>query len=407
MNRLAIVVAVAGTIGAGAASAQETLLPSTGWGLGSALSAWHFNKPLPQTGGAVANIAEVAIPFRMRSVFGRWSVDLSGAAAFGAVHFAASEPAPGSGGGDAGEDRVVSIVGPTDVKLRITGPLYGDNLLLTAGLNLPSGKVGLDGDETSALQAIGAPAVRMPVGAFGAGAGATLGVIRAFEGDEWAVAVGGSVEQRSEYSPIALLLAGGKSETRVTPGTAIHGTLGFDRALGESRLSALLVGDLFSKDKVRFGGGGAPESSNDFQLGPQITITSRLDFAASAWRESSLNLAARMRSEFSDSAGAKVAGSGGTYFEGSVGGVRGGATGRGFVIGADARWHSGLEFTDALVGAAVSAVGVSIGVESAGVSRTTRFVVHGQYGTFDTGTASTSGFGVTLGMSVGARRGAR
>ena len=388
------------------AGAQEALLPSTGWGIGSSLSAWHFNTPIAQSGGAVADIAEVAIPFRVRSVFGRWSVDLSGAGAFGAVH--TTPVSTGSATDQSGdEDQLFTIFGPTDVKLRVTGPVVGDNMLVTIGLNLPTGKVGLDGDQTTALQAIGAPAVRMPVGAFGTGAGATLGAIRAFEGDDWAVAVGGSLEKRTEYSPIALLLSGGNAETRVTPGTAAHLTLGLDRALGESRISTLLVGDVFSRDQVRFSGGGTAESNNDFKLGPQVTLTSKIDFAATGWRESSLGVAARLRSEFSDSTGAKVAGSSGTYIEGSVGGVRGGAEGKGFLVAADARWHSGLKFTDALVGAAVTAVGVSLGYEAARPSSTTRFVIHGQYGTFDTGTTSTSGFGVTLGMSVGARREAR
>jgi len=389
-----------------AVGAQESLLPTTGWGVGSTISAWHFSTPIAQSGGAVADIAEMAIPFRVRSVFGRWSVDLSGAGAFGAVHTSARPSGSDSDEGDDG-DQVFTIFGPTDVKLRVTGPVVGDNLLVTIGLNLPTGKVGLDGDETTTLQAIGAPAVRMPVGSFGTGAGATLGAIRAFEGDDWAVAVGGSLEQRTEYSPIALLLSGGKAETQVTPGTAAHLTLGLDRALGESRFSTLLVGDVFSKDQVRFTGGGTSESNSDFQLGPQVTLTSKIDFGSVSWRESAFAVAARLRGEFSDSTGAKVSGSSGTYLEASIGGVRGGPEGKGFVVAADARWHSGLKFTDALVGAAVTAVGVSLGYEAVQSSSTTRFIVHGQYGTFDTGTTSTSGFGVTFGLSIGARREAR
>jgi hypothetical protein len=87
--------------------------------------------------------------------------------------------------------------------------------------------------------------------------------------------------------------------------------------------------------------------------------------------------------------------------------VRGGPSGAGFIIGADARWHSGLTFTDALVGAAVTAAGLTIGVERAGSATLTRFTLHGQYGSFDTGTLATTGFGVTIGMSVSARREAR
>lgn len=392
-------------------AAQESLLPSTGWGMGTAISAWHFTTPLPQAGGALADIVEFAIPFRIRSVFGRWSVDLSGAGAAGAAHFKANPSPQGQNsqnGDSGGGERVTTLFGPTDVKLRITGPLFRDHTLLTAGFNLPTGKVGLSSDETSTLQALGAPSLHMPIGSFGTGAGATIGVIRAFEGDDWAVAVGGSVEKRSEYSPIALVIAGsGKNETRVTPGMAAHVTLGVDRSLGENRLSALLVTDIFSKDKVQLVTAAGPEAGNTFALGPQVTLSTRLDLAATRWRESSLNLAMRMRGEFSDSVGTKVSGSSGNYFEGSIGGVRGGPDGAGFVVAADGRWHSGLKFTDAMVGAAVTAVGVSLGWETQGASSASRFVLHGQYGTFDTGTATSTGFGVTLAYSIGARREAR
>ena len=114
---------------------------------------------------------------------------------------------------------------------------------------------------------------------------------------------------------------------------------------------------------------------------------------------------ARLRSPFTDAKGEKVAGSSGTYFEGSLGGVRGGSTGAGFIIGADARWHSGMTFTDALVGAASTAAGLTLGVERAGRATLTRWTLHGQYGTFDTGRASTTGMSVTLGITVSGRRG--
>ena len=407
MRRLSVIVAV--VIAVASAGAQESLLPSTGWAMGVGLTAWHFTTAIPQASGAVADVAEAALPFRVRAVRGRWSFDLSGAGAFGAVHLTANPSSSlgqggGTGsGGDSG-DRVVTIAGPTDLKFRVTGPVLGDNTLVTIGLNLPTGRVGLNGDETAALQAIGAPAMRMPVASFGTGAGATLGVIRVIQRDDWAVAIGASAEQRTEYSPIAIALTGGKAETKVTPGTAAHVTLGLDRALGEGRWSLLFVGDVYSKDEVLATGGGGADVSNSYTLGPQFTLSSQMAFAASGWREASFNAAARLRSEFSDATGAKVAGSNGTYLEASLGGVRGGSMGTGVVIGADVHWHSGLTFTDALVGAATTAAGVTLGVERAGQSHVTRWTLHGQYGTFDTGRANTSGMGVTLGVSVSARR---
>jgi hypothetical protein len=421
-------IALASCVAASSARAQEALLPSSGWGSGASLTAWHLSTPLPQSGGGLVDIAEFAVPFRIRTVWGKFGVDLSGAGVAGGAHFTASKaPGSSSGGNSSGGnsssgnssnsnnsnsnggdgDRVVSIYGPTDLKLRITGPIWGDRLLVTAGLNIPTGKVGLSADETTALQAVSAPALRMPFGSFGSGGGATLGVIRAFEGDDWAVAIGASLEQRTEYSAIALALASGKSETKIAPGTAAHVTFGVDRSIGESRLSALVVGDIFSKDKVKLTGTGTTDLTNGYQLGPQVTATTSLDFGAAGWRESAMSVAVRARSQFSDSSGAKVSGSSGTYLEAAIGGVRGGNSGAGLIIGADARWHSGLKFTDALVGSAVTAVGVTIGVERAGESTLTRFFLHPQYGSFDTGTAKTTGIGVTVGFTVSARREAK
>lgn len=413
MMRRALVLACAAV--AARAAAQETLLPSTGGGAGISLSAWHFAKAIPQSGGGLADVAEVAIPFRVRSTFGQWSLDLSGAGVAGAVHFTANTGGSGSGGGNGnnggnngggGGDRATTLFGPTDIKLRLSGPVVGDAWLATIGLNLPTGKVGLSGDETNTLQALGAPALHMPIGSLGTGAGATVGLIRAFQGDDWALALGGSFEQRTEYSAVALALTDGKEETKVTPGTAIHATLGYDRTLGDTRWSGLLVADVFAKDKVALTGGTAPYATS-YQLGPQLTATSQLEFGGGAWREASFNVAARYRSEFSDSTGTKVSGSSGTYFETSIGGVRGGATGMGLLVSADARWHSGLKFTDALVGSAVTAVGGTLGFERAGDATTTRFFVHGQFGSFDTGTIQTTGFGATIGFSIYGRREAR
>jgi hypothetical protein len=390
------------------AQAQETLLPGVGGGGGVGVSAWMFSKPVAQSGGGLQAAMQVAVPFRVRALFGRWTVDLSGAGAAGAALYksntSSSDGSSSGGGGDEEEMRVVSLIGPTDLKLRMTGAVLSENLILTLGLNLPTGKVGLSADETLALQVLGAPALAMPVGSLGTGAGATIGAIRAFEGDEWALAIGGSVEQRSQYSPLIFALDTGRAETRVTPGTAAHLTLGFDRSVGENRLSALLAADVFSKDQVQLILPSGREGVKEFQLGPQVALITRLDLAASAWRESGLDFAVRQRMEFKDSASAKTAGSGGTYFDVAFGGVRGGPDGRGFVIGVDGRWQSGLKFTDALIGAAATSVGVSFGWETLRRSTATRVVLHPQFASFDTGKAKATGIGVTLGISIGARR---
>jgi hypothetical protein len=240
----------------------------------------------------------------------------------------------------------------------------------------------------------------MPVASYGTGTGATLGLVSAMQSGDWALAFGGSVEQRTEYTPIALALSAGTSETKVTPGTALHLTVGGDRVLGEGRLSVLLLGDLYTKDQVAIATNGASAGSTSYTLGPQITAISRVDFGSSSWRESGADVAVRYRSAYSDADGNKVTGSAGTYLEGSIGGVLGHAGGAGLVLGVDARWHSGLSFTNSLVGMATTAAGVTLGVDKGSF----RFAVHPQYGTFSTGQMSTSGVGVVISGSIAPRR---
>ena len=177
--------------------------------------------------------------------------------------------------------------------------------------------------------------------------------------------------------------------------------------MGDSRLALLVVGDVFSKDKLVLSAPSAPSSSSEYTLGPQVTGLVRYDFAASGWRQAAAGVSVRYRSLFTDATGTKVTGSSGSYLEGSFAGIRGGATGAGLIFGVDARYHSGLSFTDALVGTAVRAAGVTLGVDLPMSSLTSRLAVRGQYGQFDTGTTRSNGMGVSLVWAIAARQEAR
>lgn len=373
-------------------AAQESLLPSTAWGLSPAVSAWHFATPIAQGVGAITDVQQLAIPLRAQAQFGGWSLDASGASAMNRVTVK-----------DAGTNRTLTLNGLTDLKIRLSGEAI-DGVMVTAGVNLPTGTTGLDADQTGVLQAVGAPALHMPVGALGIGPGATLGVVGAHEISGWALALGGSLERRSEYTPIELALATGKALTKVTPGATMHLTAGADRSLGESRLALLVVADVYNKDQIVVSS-GSTETPSDYKLGPQVSALTRIDFGAIGWRESSLNLAVRRRMSYADGAGTTVAGSDGTYVEGSLFGIRGGANGVGVLLGVDARYHTGLPFTDALVGAAVRAGGATLGLEIPSSSTLMRIALRGQYGQFNTGTTSSNGFGATLVWTIAARRG--
>lgn len=399
-----IIFAIATSAAITTARAQDVLLPTTSWGFVPVIAAWHFNTAI----NGVADVAQVAVPFKVRfGLGGAWSMDLTGAYASSAVHSSKSDSSSGNSGnsGSGGGDNLLMLTGPTDLKVRVTGPIKGDALQMTFGLNLPTGTTHLTSDQTAVLEAAGAPALHMPVAAYGAGLGGTIGIVSAIERGDWAFAFGAAVEQRTEYTPIAIALSSGTSETQVTPGTALHLSVGADRALGEGRMGLLVIGDVFTKDKISVGSGGSSSGSTSYTLGPQLTALAKFDFASTHWRESGASIAVRYRSAYTDANSVKVTGSDATYLEGTIGGVLGSANSAGFILAADARWHSGMPFTNALVGAAATAAGVTIGIESGGGGF--RFALHPEYGSFSTGTAKTTGLGGSIVFSFAARRGAQ
>jgi hypothetical protein len=392
-RRHAILPAILLLATAAATRAQVNLLPSTAWGLAPIVSGWHFTTPLVTPAGKVQDIAQAAAPFQVRVGAGAWTFDVTGAYAAGAVH---TLPA----GADS-SDQLALLAGPTDVKVRVSGPLVGDRLLVTAGVNLPTGTTGLDAEQLTVLQTVSAPGLAMPVAAYGTGTGGTLGLIEVVQAAGWTLALGGSVEKRTEYTPIALAVsAGSGGDTRLTPGIATHVTVGLDRLVGSSRLSVLALTDMYGTDRVAFVGGGSESEATHFRLGPQVAAFTSLDFAGDKWSEGALSLSVRHRSPFTDASGTAVAGSDGNYVDGSLGGVLGGGNRTGLVIGVDGRWQSGLPFTTALVGAAATAGGATLGVET----RHFRLALHGQYGTFDTGLSHTTGYGGGVALSFFAGR---
>jgi hypothetical protein len=398
-HRYRVIAVVSSLLIAGAAmSAQESLLGGVGGGVSAAWASWSFVEPIPQGTLALRGVTQVALPvsFRFR-MGGAWSFEAGGAVATGTVQV------------DSGSTRRShSLSGLTDLKVRLSRSIGDGRTLLTAGVNLPTGTTGLDGSQTTALQALAAPGLQMPVSALGLGPGATLGLIRAVEAGNWAFALGTSVEIRSEYTAVELALASGASRTTITPGRALHLTFGGDRSIGDHRFGFQLLADAYTKDEVVVGLASGTTVGEEYSLGPQFSAIANLDLHADGWRTAGLGVAVRHRTPFTDGNDSTVAGSAGTYVDASFGGVRGGPTGRGFILSADARYHSGLPFTDALVGAKTVVAGITLGVELPASPRTAwRLTVRPQYGTFDTGRASSSAMGLVVSAGYAARMGVR
>ena len=404
MRRLAIVALAASS----AASAQVNLLPSTAWGFAPVVSGWHFATPLATSAGAVGDAAQAAVPFQVRVAAGAWSFDVTGAYATGAVHLTSASSSGGNGGfGNASDgnsgDKLVLLNGPTDVKFRLSGPLVEDRLLLVAGINLPTGTTRLNADQLNVLQTISAPGLAMPVPAYGMGTGGTLGLIEVLETAGWTLALGGSLEKRTEYTPIALAVSSGSGgDTRLTPGhgNASHARRGSGRGLVEVECF-VIDGYVWHRPgrvrrwRSRIRTDALPPGSSDRRVHETRFLRATNGVKGRSRSRCAIDRRSRTR------AAPTVVGSDGNYIDGSLGGVLGGADRTGLVVGVDGRWHSGLPFTSALVGAAATAGGATLGVET----RHFRFAVHGQYGTFDTGVSHTTGYGASLSLSFFAGRG--
>jgi hypothetical protein len=389
-TRLAIVVVLCVTR---AAYAQESLLPATSWATAPSFTSWRFATPLSQSVGAVKSITELSVPIGARAQLGRFTFDFRAAAAMSGATLEAAD----------GSTRKITLNGVTDVRVRMSVPVVGEGLVLTAALNAPTGTTGLDADQTAVQQLIGAPGLALPVTSYGVGFGGTLGFVGARQFGPWALAVGGSLEERAEYTPIELALTGGASLTKIKPGVAGHVTIGADRPVGAGRVSLLLIADVFTLDDVTTGTADGGVDGTSYKLGPQLSAIARVEMGIPGWRESSVGVSFRHRSAFADAGGATVAGSEANYVDGGFVGVHGGAQGRGLLLGVDARWQSGMSVTDALVAASMAAGGLTVGMEWPMSRTTARLAARVQVGTFDTGAARSSANALSLSLSLSSR----
>lgn len=399
-SALAVAAALALLAPAPAARAQATsdpdargpsVLDRVNGTAGATYQRWTFGTPVEQGTQRVTGASQVVLPFTVRVARGeRWAFDASGALTRGEALFA--------GGGSA------LLAGPTDVRLRATGRLRGDHLLLTLGLNLPTGRVGLDVDELSALQVVGAPALAFAAPALGMGLGATAGIVAAAEGPGgWAYAAGASVERRTTYTAAELSVADVRTPADVRPGQALHLSLGADRVIGAGRLALFAVGDLFGGDEIRVRTTGYAYERSRYRLGPTLTVGARAELAVPRFQRVTATVTDRFRAKFEDADGNAVDGSNGNALELALAGVLGAPDARAVVLGLHGRLDTGLAVDDRLVTAAARLVGASVGVAIPWRGLTATPTLRASVGSLDLGPASTSARELSLGLTIDAR----
>jgi hypothetical protein len=373
------------------AGAQGRIPRTTGVALEPTFFSWSFATPLDHDSARVKSLSQIALPFSVVVPLGdRWTLDASGAYTTGTVKL------EDESGNDAGS---LDLNGPTDVKLRVVGRVAGDAVLLTLGVNAPTGLTKLDETEVVALRAIGAPVLHMPAPTLGSGFGASAGVVFAREVGSWALAFGTSYELRSSYTALEAEIAGGAATTDLDPSDVTHVSLGADRLVGAHRLSLLATGDVFGDATLRLQSGGG-EAEGTYKLGPAISFLALLELGVPGLRELSFAIIDRYRSSYRGLDGATASGSSGNAIE-FMGRLRTGGPGRiGFVVGADAWMDTGLEVDNSIATAATTAAGLLVGVSIPTGSYALEPFVRANFGNVDTGPRSSSvsglGFGVML-----------
>jgi hypothetical protein len=392
----------------GTALAQSggKLVGGTSSDVGVVYESWSFgNDGLPQPGvdagvvSSVSSASQFSVPISVQVPIGeRWTVDAAGAYASGTVKLEQPDPVTGAS--------EYTLSGMTDVRLRATGRVVGDELLLTFGVNLPTGKTSLDREEFAALRVLAAPALSFQSPVLGTGTSATLGLVYAREVAGWAWALGGSFELNRSYAPVTLVA--GLPAPDFSPGNTVHLSLGGDRLLGQHEMLVGVSADFFGRSELAgidagAGGAGAELAPARTKLGPIFTLDWQLRLAAPGFSDLTVYAVDRYRSSFQRE-GVSVDGSSGNYLDAGVRGVFVAAPRTGVLMALNLRHQTGLDVDNTLATAAVRSGALTLGiVQQLPHGYTLRPFVRGQLGKIESGDASATATGIAGGVALGLR----
>ena len=183
-------------------------------------------------GGSVdRTISQFAVPIAViLPVTSKFSIDIGTAFATSTVT---------SGGGSS------SISGLTDTQIR-ANYAFGANVILTIGLNAPTGKSTLDPTQVVAASLVGSDLLGFPVPSMGTGFAATAGLAVAGDAGEWTLSAGASMRKATQYQPFSDTTGG--ANYKFTPGDEYRVRVGADRAAGGGHVSLGMSYSAFGSD---------------------------------------------------------------------------------------------------------------------------------------------------------------
>lgn len=140
-----------------------------------------------------------------------------------------------------------TISGMTDTQIRGNYTIGNDFIVLTAGVNLPTGKSTVSANQQLAGGLIGSDFLAFPISNMGTGFGGTGGVAIARPVGDWNVGFGVSMRHSASYDPFD---ASGGPALHYRPGNEYRARGGIDRALGTGRVSLGLTYSTFGNDDL-------------------------------------------------------------------------------------------------------------------------------------------------------------
>jgi hypothetical protein len=355
---------------------------------------WQFADPVAELGIGgttvpVTGASQWSVPvFAALPVGERWTFDVSTAYASGSVSL---------DGRDSLGHHEYRLTGLADTKLRLTGRVMGDHVLVTLGLNVPTGRTKLDDQQYSALRVLSAPSLDFQTPTLGSGVAGTTGMVFVRQTGRWAWALGASYEFQGSFDPVALTLSE-PTAPRFNPGDGVHLSLGADGLVGQHGTTFGVTADFFTRDHI----GGEQADMPSRRLGP--IFAARWQFRAApppGLRELTFYATDRYRTRFREG-DTPVPGSDGNYFDAGVRAVWSAPGHMGVVTALGARHQTGLNIDNAFTTAGFAGGGATLGLDVRSGGLTFGPFVRGQLGQLDVGGIKTRATGLAVGVSLGA-----
>ena len=141
------------------------------------------------------------------------------------------------------------ITGFTDTQVRGNLTFGNDNLVLTAGMNVPTGQSTVKLNQVLAAGQIGSEFLAFPIPSMGSGMAATGGLAVAKNFGAWNLGAGGAFRHATEFEPFQS--PDTSANVKYQPGNEIRARVGLDRTVGDQgSLSLGFTVSQFQDDKA-------------------------------------------------------------------------------------------------------------------------------------------------------------